>query len=129
MPKQQPVNVGGQMLQVRTARSMGWSDGWARQTQSKDSSYESQKSGIWEDKVSRSDRDPMRQLVSQLRKGGTTMAGMRLDQHDPHIIARNFLSQQARRDPQFGKLWNRMEPRLANQLVEALAAGISSSAT
>src|SRR5437899_10660947 len=47
----QATKVGGEMLQVRTARSMGWSDGWARQTQSKDSSYESQKS-VWEDKVS-----------------------------------------------------------------------------
>ena len=110
------------MLQVRTARSMGWSDGWARQTQSKDSSYESEKSGIWEDKVSRSDRDPMRQLVSQLRKGGTTFAGMRCNQHDPYIRARNFLACEARHDKQFGKLWNSMSPKECNQLVEALAS-------
>jgi hypothetical protein len=124
MQQKQPVNVGGQMLQVRVARNMGLGDGWGRQTQAKDSSYESEKHGIWEDKVSRSDRDPMRQLVSQLRRAGVTMAGMRLDQHDPHIRARNFLAGQARADKQFGMLWNSMSPRQCNQLVEALASQI-----
>jgi hypothetical protein len=118
----QNVNVGGQMLQVRTARSMGLGNGWARQTQAKDSSYESERHGIWEDKVTRSDRDPMRQLIGQLRRAGVTMAGMRMDQHDPHIIARNFLAGEARRNKQFGKLWSSLSPKQCNQLVEVLAS-------
>lgn len=67
----------------------------------------------------------MRQLVDQLRRAGVTMAGMRLDQHDPHVIARNRLACEARRNKEFGKLWSSMSPKQCNQLVEALASQLS----
>jgi hypothetical protein len=101
--------------------SLGPSAAWRRQIAPKSSGYESDKHGIWEDKVTMADRNPMRQLVAQLRKGGTDCAGNRNRQVDPLMQARAFLTRQARTDRGFGRLWAAATPAQCNEMVTLFA--------
>jgi hypothetical protein len=99
----------------------GVSAAWLRQTESKSSGYESNLHGIWEDRVGKSDRNPMLQLVAQLRRGGTDCAGNRNRQTDPFLQARAFLTSQARVNRRFGRLWDAATPAQVNEMVELFA--------